>query len=140
MKILQVLLFVVAFALPAACGGPFRQLWHGVVLPSGATVKITSFNLVWGAEHDDRDPGKDCLALEFVSNVRGDDAAGERELQEVFELIRPASESWGLRSAEIARFPTVERKGHYDFFAYSRTADGKWVYERSDRKVFATDQ
>ena len=124
----------------AGCDQKFHQIWHSVTLPSGAVVKVTSFNLVWGVGHDERNPGDDCLALEFVTNIpHGDDAARERELQEVFELIRPASESWGFKSATIARFPTLERKGHYDFFAYSRGASGTWSYERTDRKVFSTD-
>lgn len=132
---------ILALALLAGCDGPYRQTWHGVTLPSGAMVKITSFYLVWGVEHDERNPRDDCFSLEFVTNIpSGDEAARERELQEVFELIRPASETWGLKTAEVARFPTIERKGHYDLFAYKRAADGKWTYARSDRKVFATDQ
>jgi hypothetical protein len=125
--------------LLAGCG-PYHQLWHDVVLPSGATVKVTSFYLVWGIDDDIRKPSEDCLALEFVTNIHTDDAAAsERELSEVFELIRPASESWGFKTASIARFPMIERKGHYDLFAYKRAADGKWTYEHSDRKVFSTD-
>jgi len=49
--------------------GNIRMLVHDQVLPSGKTVQITSFNLVWGEEHSDRNPGNDCFNLEYVSNV-----------------------------------------------------------------------
>jgi hypothetical protein len=134
------LIFLLILAALAGCDEQFRQPWHSVTLPSGAWVKITSFNLAWDSEHDARNPRGDCFALEFVSNVpSGDTAAREHELQEVFDLMRPASESWGLHSATIARFPTVFRKGHYDLLVYTRAADGTWTHTREDRTVFANE-
>jgi len=121
--------------------GVGRPIWHDQVLPSGRTVKVTSFNLVWGIEHDERDVSKDSFALEFATTTPTDDAAAqEREALEVFELIRPASELWGLPSADVSRFPTVERKGRYDIFHFTRESDGKWSVTRQSAKVFANDE
>jgi hypothetical protein len=133
--------FAILLALPllVGCSGG-RPIWHDQVLPSGKTIKVTSFNLVWGIEHDERDPAKDCFALEFVSaNPAADPAAHLREASEVFELIRPASELWGLKTAEISGFPSVERKGRYEIFTFTRGADGRWSFTSRSAKVFATD-
>ncbi len=133
-------LIVLIASCLAGCDQEFRPIWHSVTLASGAVVKVTSMNLVWGVEHDSRDERQDCFALEFVSAIAdSDEPARQRELSDVFELVRPASETWGFNSASIARFPTIERKGHYDFFLYTRAANGSWSYERSARKVFSTD-
>jgi hypothetical protein len=132
-------LFLV-LVLVAGCDGPFRTLWHGENLASGGSVKVTSFNLVWSVEHDDRDVSKDCFAIEYVTAIaRADVAQREAEAAQVFELIRPVSEQWGLRSAQMAAFPLLERKGHYDLYLFERQADGHWSFKRSDTKVFATD-
>jgi len=110
------------------------------MLPSSKSVKVTSFNLVWGVEHDDRDPRKDCFALEYVTaKPEADPKAREQEALEVFELIRPVSELWGLDIATLAGFPTVDRKGHYDMYVFRRAADGKWSCTVHPSKVFAND-
>jgi hypothetical protein len=57
----------------------------------------------------------------------------------MFELIRPISELWGLKTAEVSAFPSVERKGKYFQYAFSRGPDGKWNFERKPAKVFAND-
>ncbi len=123
------------------CGcGEYRGVWHEQKLPSGRIVKVTSFNLVWGVEHDERDPGKDCFSMEYVmADPDADAKAHEQEVREVFELIRPVSELWGFKSAEVAGFPTVNRKGRYDWYLFVREADGKWSFKVESRKVFATD-
>jgi hypothetical protein len=124
----------------AGCGGPYRTIWHDQKLPSGKTVKVTSFNLVWGVEHDDRDSSKDCFALEFVSaDPQAEPGRREAEATDVFELIRPISEQWGFRRASIAGFPTTERKGRYDLYWFQRQPDGRWSFTRTERKVFAND-
>src|SRR5215472_7773854 len=88
------------FVLLAGCDGPFRTPWHPETLASGETIKVTSFNLVWGAEHDDHVLGKDCFAIEYVTSLADADAKRrEAEAAEVFELVRPASEQWGFREA-----------------------------------------
>ena len=132
-------LIVVSIALLAGCG-PSRPVWHDQKLPSGKTIKVTSCLLVWGVEHDERDTSKDSFALEYVSaDGQAEVARREAEASEVFELIRPISELWGLRSASIAGFPGVERKGRYDLYLFQRQADGRWSFTRSEQKVFATD-
>ncbi len=125
----------------AGCGERhFQQDWHEERLVSGHVVKITSFFLVWGREHDERNEKNDCLALEFVSNAPGADAAArEAEAKEVFGLIRATSETWGFRTATIASFPTLQRKGHYEFYIFRRRDDGTWDTTHEDRKVFSND-
>ena len=123
------------------CGcGNCRAAWHDERLAPGRVVKVTSFNLAWGAEHDDRDSHQDCFAMEYVSNQpRADPRARELATREVFELIRPASELWGFTTATLAGFPTTERKGHYDLFAFRRGPDGTWSCRRYPSKVFVND-
>lgn len=78
--------------------------------------------------------------MEYVTADPDADAkAHEQEAREVFELIRPVSELWGFKSAEVAGFPTVNRKGRYDWYLFSQAADGKWSFSVEQRKVFATD-
>lgn len=133
----------VLLALPAllACATSHtRTLWHDTALPSGKVVKVTSFNLVWGIEHDDRTPGNDCLAMEYVSAAPGADAkAKEQEAREVFELMRAASEQFGFRTATLAGFPTLDRRDAYDRYVFTRGADGAWSFHRQAMKVFAND-
>ena len=134
------IMFVLALVFVAGCDGPFRTLWHGENLASGGSIKVTSFNLVWGVEHDDRDVNQDCFAIEYVTaKPEADVAQREAEAAQVFELIRPVSEQWGLRTAQMAAFPTLDRKGNYDLYRFERQPDGHWSFKRSDTKVFATD-
>jgi hypothetical protein len=131
----------VLLAVPSLlCCSAGRPIWHDQLLPSGKTIKVTSFNLTWGVEHDERQADKDCFALEFVSaNPTADPAAREREALEVFELIRPAPELWGLKTAVVSGFPSVERKGRYEIFIFTRGSDGRWSVTRQSAKVFAND-
>ena len=124
----------------SACGGSARPLWHDQKLPSGKIVKVTSFHLVWGVEHDERNAARDSFALEYVSlNPQAEPAQREAEAREVFELIRPISEQWGFQMATMAAFPKLEREGRYDLYRFDRQADGRWSATRSDAKVFAND-
>jgi len=139
MKYGAILLFL-GLILLAGCDDHFHALWHGEKLPSGGMIKVVSFNLVWGIEHDDRDVSKDSFAIEYVTaNPRGDVRQREAEAAEVFELIRPVSELWGFRTASMSAFPTLARKGRYDLYWFERQADGQWSFKRSDAKVFAND-
>lgn len=135
------LLLALVLVVAAGCDDHFRTLWHGEKLPSGTMVKVTSFNLVWGIEHDDRNVGQDSFAIEYVTSVAGADSnRREAEAAEVFAgLVRPASEQWGFHTASLAAFPTLQRKGHYDLYLFQRGSDGAWSYTRSDTKVFAND-
>jgi hypothetical protein len=137
---------LVACALLLACAlilagcGPSRTLWHDERLPSGRTIRVTSFMLVWGAEHDDRDANHDCFALEYVmADPQADVKTREAEAAEAFELVRPASERWGFGTATLAAFRTLERKGRYDQYVFRRAADGRWSSTRTEQKVYATD-
>ena len=114
--------------LAAGCDGPFRTPWHAQTLASGTTIKVTSFDLVWGGEHDDHALGPDCFALQYVSAHPDADAQQrEAEAVEAFELVRGVSEQWGLREATVAAIPTLEyRGGPYDLYLFRRQADGHW--------------
>jgi len=127
-------------ALFTFVGSQIRTLSHDIVLPSGKTIKVTACNFAWGTEHDERFVSRDSFVLEYVSTVPHTDlAAVDRETVEIFELIRPISETWGLSVAEVSAFPAVERKGKYLNYAFSRSSDGKWSFERKPAKVFITD-
>jgi hypothetical protein len=128
MKYGRILLVLVLVCFAGCDGdGPFRTPWHAEKLASGAAIKVTSFNLVWGAEHDDHALGKDCFAIEYVMSDPGADAKGrEAEAVEAFELVRPASEQWGFREATVAAIPTVEHRGLYDLYWFQRLPDGHW--------------
>ncbi len=126
--------------LLSGCGGPYRTLWHDEKLPSGRVIRVTSLNLVWGVEHDERDARKDCFAIEYVqADPKADVKHREAEAADVFELVRPMSEQWGMTTATLSAFPALERKGRYDFYVAERQPDGRWSLTRSERKVFATD-
>lgn len=117
-----------------------RPIFRDQLLASGKTVQINSFHFVWGVEHDERRKRDDSFALEYVSSVAHEDLAGlDRETLEVFELIRPVSEQWGFQSATISVFPTVQRKGRYYIYTFSREPPGRWTYQRNSAKVYIDD-
>ena len=121
------ILLVLLLMFVAGCDGPFRTPWHGETLTSGSTIKVTSFNLVWGSEHDDHALGGDCFAIEYVTSYPDADAKRrEAEVAEVFELVRPVSEQWGFREATVAAIPTLEHRGLYDLYWFQRQPDGHW--------------
>jgi len=107
----------------------FRAPIHEQRLPSGKVVKIVSCLLAWGVEHDERHPDQDAFALEYLASVPRVPAEDlEREVVEVFELIRPLSEQWGLSTATVTALRTPERTGTYDVFAFVRSAPGTWSH------------
>jgi len=129
------ILLALAFVLLAGCdNGPFRTPWHAEKLASGNTIKVTSFNLVWGAEHDEHTLGKDCFAIEYVTSYPGDDKKREAEVAEVFELMRPASEQWGFGEATVAAMPTLEGRRQQDLYWFVRQPDGHWASKQIIKK------
>ena len=134
-------LVALAVLVASGCGRGIQfGVWRDQVLPSGRVVKLTQATLAWDDEHGERHPKGDAFALEYVRSEPGADAAArEREALEVFELIRPTSELWGLETATLSGFPKVERRGRYDLFVFRRGGDGAWAVERSERKVFVDD-
>lgn len=140
MKIPAVLA-ALASLIVAGCDDQFHTLWHGETLATGSAIKVTSFNLVWGIEHEDREVDKDSFALEYVMADRSPDPVRrEAEALQAFELMRAVSEQWGFHTASLAAFPTLERKGHYDSYLFEQQSDGHWSFTRTDVKVFATDK
>ncbi|MCG3191418.1 MAG: hypothetical protein DIJKHBIC_00645 [Thermoanaerobaculia bacterium] len=131
----------VLLSISLGCGGQvFEQPVTRQRLPSGKTVDVTSCLLVWGIEHDERDPRQDSFALEYVTKL-SESRSGEldREALEVFELIRPVSELWGYSTASVAAFPSRKRSGKYDIFTFSRAPSGTWTVTRQAAKVFNTE-
>lgn len=132
--------FLGIFAYILYHDGNIRMLVHDQALPSGKTIQITSFNLVWGVEHSDRNPGNDCFNLEYVSNVpHAEPEERDQEALEVFELIRPVSEQWGFKRTSISAFRSTQRKGAYDIYHFDRASDGKWSLKRYPAKVHSND-
>jgi hypothetical protein len=135
---------VVAVSAVVACffliGSQIRSVSHGVLLPSGKTISVTSCDFAWGVEHDERIGSRDSFVLEYVSTVPHTDAeAVDKETLDTFELIRPISELWGLDVASVSAFPSKERKGRYFLYAFARSSDGTWSFERKQAKVFVND-
>lgn len=109
-------------------------------LSSGRVIKVTSFVLAWGLEHNERIPQQDSLSLDYVSSVPDADSESiDKEAMEVFELIRSVSEQWGFRSATLCAFPSTTRRGRYYIFAFNKTPDGSWSFQRSSAKVHIND-
>lgn len=138
---LTVILVLAALVSLFFAVGPDEQApSHTVVLPSGKRIEVTMCNFAWGVEHSERDTRQDSFALEYVSTVSQSDlAALDRETLEVFALIRPISELWGLARASVSAFPSITRKGKYFTYVFSRDAGGQWTYQRTEAKVFAND-
>ncbi len=113
--------------------GGFHQPVREQRLPSGRVVKVVSCLLAWGVEHDERHPDQDAFAIEYLSSVpRVPPQELEREALEVFELIRPISEHWGLSTATVAALRSPERTGNYDVYAFTRSAAGTWSHTRQE--------
>ena len=120
---------VLLVAVGCAGAGSGRALLHEQRLPSGRVVKVVSCQLAWGVEHDERHPDQDAFALEYLSSVPREPSTGlEREATEVFELIRPVSEQWGLSTATVTALRTTDRTGTYDVFTFTRAPSGAWSH------------
>jgi hypothetical protein len=121
-------------------GPHIRTIYHKVIPLAGNPVEVMMCHFAWGVEHAERDDRKDCFVLEYASTApHADLAAVDRETLKAFELIRPVSELWGLKTAEVSAFPSVERKGKYFIYLFSRSPDGKWAFQRNPAKVFIND-
>jgi len=106
---------------------PFKTPWHPEKLASGSTIKVTSVNLVWGAEHDEHTLGKDCFDIQYVAlHPDADAATRQAEATEVFELVRPVSEQWGFGEATVSAIPVLDHRGPYDVYWFRRQPDGHW--------------
>ncbi|HWA08600.1 MAG TPA: hypothetical protein VG838_03950 [Opitutaceae bacterium] len=119
---------LVALAWSGCFDGEFHDPWREQKLPSGKSVKIKSLQIAWGIEHDEpRSPEKDCFNLMFVYSAPAASAeAHAQEAKEVFELIRPISEQWGFKRAEVMAYFAPEHDVHYDAFSFERSAAGEW--------------
>jgi hypothetical protein len=115
---------------------PFREQ----TLPSGKQIKVTSFHLLWGVDHEERHDRDDTFGLEYASGAPLTDLeALDAEVLQVFELMRPVSEQWKFDIATISAFPATQRKGRYYLYSFKRAEQGTWTFERSPAKVFIND-
>jgi hypothetical protein len=125
---------VVLAGLTAGCFGDpgvVRASIHDQRLASGKVVKVVSCVLAWGVEHDERFPDRDAFAIEYLSEVpRETPERLEREALEVFELIRPLSEQWGLPSATVTALRSPDHTGTWDVFSFQRSPSGDWSLTR----------
>jgi hypothetical protein len=123
---------VIVAGLATAClgdKGAFREPIREQRLPSGKVVNLVSCLLAWGVEHDQRFPDQHAFALEYVSTVPRESPQGlEREVLEVFELIRPISQQWGPPTATVSALRSPDRTGTWDVFAFKRSASGTWSH------------
>lgn len=136
------ILATLGLAICLGCASPsgFRAPTREQLLPSGRVITITSCLFAWGVEHDERRPGQDSFVIEYVSpSLTSAPATLDQEALEVFELIRPVSEQWGLATASVSAFPAPERTGKYEVFVFSRSGAGPWTHTRHSAKVFNTD-
>lgn len=112
-----------------------RPVWREQKLPSGGQVKVLFVTLAWGVDHDPREryPNNDEFTLWYVTTLPdGSPQDREREALDVFELIRPISEQWGLKSATLSAYRTPQRERYYDLFIFKRGDNGKWQCTPSD--------
>lgn len=135
-----VLLFVGAFFSLFFVAGNQSAIFREQRLASGKIIKVTSFLLAWGIEHNERFPEQDSLSLEYVSSMPdADSELIDKEALEVFELVRPISEQWGFKNATLSAFPSTARKGQYYIFSFKQTPNGSWSFQRSTAKVHIND-
>lgn len=109
-------------------------------LVSTQTIKVLSFTLTWGIDHNERFPEQDSLILDYVSAMSSADSESmDKEAEEVFELVRPVSEQWGFKSATLSVFSSTVRRGRYYIYAFKQAPNGSWSFERSTAKVHIND-
>ena len=134
-------LVVVGFFGFLSIGQTWEMPIHRQTIPSGETISLVSFAMVWGSEHGERRPEQDCFQLEYVSAFSSPDAPElDAEARRVFELARGTSELWGFDHAVVSAFPAPFRRGRYNLFVFKRAADGTWSAERQTLNVFANGQ
>jgi hypothetical protein len=119
-------------------GGPQEAHHRTLKLSSGRTLEVTALYLGFGDEHSGRGAVDDAIGVEYVTSAP-QGAARDKEEAEVFEAIRPISESLGVGTASVSAFPSLVRKGHYERYDYTRSAAGAWTSQRVETKVFAND-
>jgi hypothetical protein len=119
-------------------GGPKEQRHRTLKLASGRTVEIMALYLAFGDEHSQRGAIDDGVGVEYVTSS-AEEGARDREAEEVFEAIRPLTESLGVPSMSVSAFPSPWRKGRYERHDYTRDASGGWTSQRTEAKVFANE-
>lgn len=127
-----------AILMHAGTGGREEPRHRVLKLASGRGVDVTALYFAFGDEHSGRGAVDDGLSIAYVS-AAANEGARDKEAAEVFEAIRPLSESLGVGSAEVSAFPSLVHKGHYALYGYTRDAAGGWTSKRIDAKVFVND-
>src|SRR3954463_9619129 len=130
---MRTLALMIVAGLAAGCffgsDDEFHAPIHEQRLPSGKVVKVVSCLLTWGAEHDQRLPDRDAFEIDYISAIpRVPPQELEKEAVEVFELIRPIAEQWGMPLATVTALRSADRTGTWDVFAFNRSASGAWTH------------
>jgi len=124
------LVAVAAMFFFAGPGGSHEQRHRTLKLASGRALEITGLYFAFGDEHSQRGAIDDGISVEYVSAAQGE--ARDKEAAEVFEAIRPLSESLGVVTAAVCAYPSLSRKDRYETYAYSRDTAGAWTFKRVD--------
>ena len=122
------------FAL-LGCGevtSAFPRTMRNQILPNGNHIILVDVNFLFSG----RNTGNDSFSIQYIENNQNSDAQTKlEEAKEVFELIRPTSELWGLNEAEIMAFPNLKIRNKAITYRFKRTNDGKWSVERSNATI-----
>ena len=124
---------LLALACTVSCQDYSSEMTRNQVLSSGKTVKLLGVHFGFGSQEN---KGNDSFTVEYsITNPKADDATKDKEAWDVFELIRPVSEQWGLKEAEVSAFPTPQHKGAYTFYRFRHSTEGKWAMEKMNGSI-----
>jgi len=70
-----------------------HSIWHDQVLPSGKSIRVTSFNLVWGVEHDERDANR-VICEQPMSSTQIPPRVWSKRIGARFHIISSQNSSW----------------------------------------------
>jgi hypothetical protein len=126
------LVAVAAMLFAVASGGSHEQRHRTFKLASGRALEIMGLYFAFGDEHSQRGAIDDSISVQYVSAAAKGEAR-DREAAEVFEAIRPLSESLGVATAEVCAYSSLSLKGRSEIYAYSRDTTGVWTFKRVDQ-------
>jgi hypothetical protein len=120
-----------ALFFAAAPGGSHQQRHRTLKLASGRALEVVGLYFAFGDEHSQRGAIDDGISVQYVS-AAAEGEARDKEAAEVFEAIRPLSESLGVVTAEVCAYSSLSRNGRSETYAYSRDTAGAWTFKAVD--------
>jgi len=110
------------------------QMYREQALKNNTKVKITSIQLVFANQGSTK---VDKFWIHFVMNdPKASPEAAESEAKEVFELIRPTCELWGIDSAEVFSIPAISYKGRAFTYEFNRKKSSDWSFTKNDYHTY----